>query len=324
MSVISRIVVSFVLDPRSDKFGLRVSKLKNQAESLGAHLCALASRSVSFAFDAEDAEAALELATNAVGNDAKIRAGVSFGEVTEIQRFEGFGALIWGRPLVVSTGLAESAHGGEVLIDPLVPLPPSFANDALSRWASGDIEPVRATSIVPSALHAQPTIDVEVDLEDSRVSELPPPTTVASHFVESARQALKRGDVHALDSALAELRSSGEHPTLVERLQGFVSLTRGAKDDALRTLRKAAETEERLTLRARARLAYAVALATAGRPESALLEGLRALATARETDDRTGEVACARFLSQVSQAAGHANAASRWEQAAELASESIS
>lgn len=313
--------MSFVLDPRSDKFGLRVSKLKNQAESLGAHLCALASRSVSFAFEAEEGDAALELATDAVGNDAKIRAGVSFGEVTEIQRFEGFGALIWGRPLVVSTGLAESAHGGEVLIDPVVPLSSSFAADALSRWASGDIEPVRATSIVPSALPPPASLEIEVD---SRVSELPPPITVASHFVESARQALKRGDVPALDNALAELRSSGEHPTLVERLQGFVSLTRGAKDDALRTLRKAADSEERLTLRARARLAYAVALATAGRPESALLEGLRALATARETDDKTGEVACARFLSQVSQAAGHANAASRWEQAAELASESIS
>ena len=51
----------------------------------------------------------------------------------------------------------------------------------------------------------------------------------------------------------------------------------------------------------------------AGRLEEALLESLSALAIARRQLDAGGERACARFLAQLCQQAGHDDAASAWE-----------
>src|SRR6185295_16724646 len=96
------------------------------------------------------------------------------------------------------------------------------------------------------------------------------------------------------------------------RMTGFVALRRGATTDALRRLRSAAEAVKEPAQRARARLAYGVALASAGRMEGALLEALAALARAREAVDVHGEHACARFLARLSSATGHADAAAVW------------
>ncbi len=136
---------------------------------------------------------------------------------------------------------------------------------------------------------------------------------------EEARQALLRGDIESLDAALAELKPTGAHPELVERLAGLLALNRGAKDEGLRTLRQAVDSESRPPFKTRAHLAYAIALASAGRSESALLEALTALARAREMLDKAGEAATARFLSQLSSSTGHAVAASVWEHVVELA-----
>jgi hypothetical protein len=129
---------------------------------------------------------------------------------------------------------------------------------------------------------------------------------------ELAKRALLQGDVDALERLIAELRKSGEHADLVERMSGFVALRRGATADALRRLRGAAEAVTEPAQRARARLAYGVALASAGRTDSALLEALEALARAREAVDPYGEHACALFLARLSAAAGHPDAASVW------------
>ena len=119
-------------------------------------------------------------------------------------------------------------------------------------------------------------------------------------------------DSASLERLIAELRESGEHVDLVERMSGFVALRRGATADALRRLRAATEAVKEPAQRARARLAYGVALASAGRTESALLEALEALARAREAGDPHGEHACALFLARLSATAGHADAASVW------------
>ncbi|WP_437734793.1 hypothetical protein [Sorangium sp. So ce1335] len=142
---------------------------------------------------------------------------------------------------------------------------------------------------------------------------------IAGRLAELARQALVQGDLRALERLVGELRRTGEHVDLVERMSGLIALGRGAKDDALRRLRMAAEAEAAPAQRARALLAYGVALAAAGRTEGALLEALSALARAREAEDRRGEQACAQFLSRLAAAAGHEDAARTWAHVARLA-----
>ena len=137
-------------------------------------------------------------------------------------------------------------------------------------------------------------------------------TDIAGHLAELAKHALLKGDLPMLERLVGELRDIGGHAELVERMTAFISLGRGAKAEALQRLRAAAEAERVPARRARALLAYGVALGAAGRTEGALLEVLTALARAREAGDRQGEQACARFLARLSVAAGHEAAARAW------------
>jgi hypothetical protein len=148
----------------------------------------------------------------------------------------------------------------------------------------------------------------------ARPAKAPPPSTTkaAPDLAERAKRALVQGDLATLERLIAELRRSGDHSDLVERMSGFVALGRGAKAEALRKLRAAADIEQPPVQRARALLAYGVALAATGEPEAALLEALDALSRAREVGDRLGEEACARFLARLSSAAGHSGAAAAW------------
>ncbi len=152
---------------------------------------------------------------------------------------------------------------------------------------------------------------------DSNLLTTESPAMGPARLAELAKDALVQGDVTALEGLIAQLRATGEYPELVERMSGFVALGRGAKSEALGKLRMAAAAADQSPAqRARALLAYGVALAAAGRTESALLEALDALARAREASDRHGEHVCARFLARLCSAAGHTGAASAWAQAA--------
>ncbi len=135
---------------------------------------------------------------------------------------------------------------------------------------------------------------------------------VSDQLAELAKRALLQGDMSALEGLIAQLKVRGEHGDLVERMTGLAALRRGATAEALRRLREAAEAKKDPSQQARARLAYGVALATAGRNESALLEVLQALSRARAASDVQGERACALFLARLSTVAGHADAASAW------------
>lgn len=140
----------------------------------------------------------------------------------------------------------------------------------------------------------------------------PPPAEPKPDLAERAKRALVQGDLATLEKLITDLRRSGDHAELVERMSGFVALGRGAKAEALRKLRAAADVDQPPVQRARALLAYGVALAATGEPEAALLEALDALSRAREVGDRLGEEACARFLARLSSAAGHPGAAAAW------------
>jgi len=145
-----------------------------------------------------------------------------------------------------------------------------------------------------------------------RPSRAPPPSgeVAAQRFV----QALRHGDHAAMEVLASELRDDGTQHVVAERLEGMASLARGQVTDALRRLRHAKDGAKALPARdqSRAALALGVALASAGRGTEALLEGLEALARAREAHDARGEIACARFLAQLSHAAGSDEAAETW------------
>jgi hypothetical protein len=292
----------------------RALLMKKRADAHGATLCAWSAWSFAFAFDPDELEEALTLASLAYKSKdspaSALGAGIAEGEMRSVGERGSLAGLAWGLPLVAAAALSRAADAGEVLIDTAF-----FARRAAEIQSLGFRgEGERIKRLVR-------TDEVE-EVEGGRLSEpapfmpeprrppsvRPPPDPVT----EIAKRALLQGDVAALERLIAELSQTGEHGELVERMSGFVALRRGATADALRRLRAATEAVTEPAQRARARLAYGVALASAGRTESALLEALEALARAREAADMHGQHACALFLARLSAAAGHADAASVW------------
>jgi hypothetical protein len=68
-------------------------------------------------------------------------------------------------------------------------------------------------------------------------------------------------------------------------------------------------TSEPPAVQCQASLALAFALATAGQPDDALLEGLDALARAREANDSRAQAACLAFLAKLFARVGAAGGA---------------
>lgn len=158
------------------------------------------------------------------------------------------------------------------------------------------------------------SLDSTIPLSD-RPSRLPPSgEEVAQRFT----QALKHGDSGAMEVLAAELRDDGSQQVIADRLEGMASLVRGQVSDALRRLRHGKELAASHSPgdRSRAALALGVALAAAGRNTEALLEGLEALARARDASDHRGELACARFLARLSEGGQCEEATRRWEMVA--------
>jgi hypothetical protein len=192
---------------------------------------------------------------------------------------------------------------------------------------SSVIERVSAFDLVPVLDIRQPDEPTSTDPRPRTVAEevqaladdpeaTTDPEVMAARVSALTKQALIEGDLHTLEHLIVRLRVTGEHQSLVERMNAFVLLGRGAAGDALRKLHAAVEASQTPRAEAQARLAYGVALASVGRADSALLEALEALARAREAADRRGEQACARFLAYLSAAVGHPRAASVWARVA--------
>lgn len=171
-----------------------------------------------------------------------------------------------------------------------------------------------APTVRPPGLFGQ-TPESSPPLENARISWPGAPDEYAD-LTAAARKALLKGNVSELERLSDELKSRGE-ADLAERMAGFVAWNRGAKAEGLRKLRMAADAETRPAHRARALLAYGVALAASGRTDAALFAALGALARAREVADRHGEHVCARFLARLAAAAGYEHAARTWADVAE-------
>jgi hypothetical protein len=309
-----RIVIGFrgalALDPEGGaRYLERALSTKKRAEAHGATLCAWSAWTFGFAFEPDELEEALTLASLAFeeGTPSPLGVGIAEGEMSAVGERGSLAGLAWGLPLVTASALSRAAAPGEVLIDTDLFTRRAPEIEALGFRGEGErIKRLVRAAADPASRLSEP-LSFRLDVDRPPVS-----ARVPDPIAEMAKRALLQGDVTALERLIAELRETGEHADLVERMSGFVALRRGATADALRRLRAATEAVKEPAQRARARLAYGVALASAGRTDSALLEALEALARAREAGDQHGEHACSLFLARLSAAAGHADAASVW------------
>jgi hypothetical protein len=128
-----------------------------------------------------------------------------------------------------------------------------------------------------------------------------PARGVATRMVELAKAALVEGDAEGIERWTEGLRAAGEHDRLADRIEAIGRLGRGQVGEALRSLR-ARRDEMALappSSRAQGSLALGLGLASANRPDEALVAGLDALARAREGGDRRAVGACLAFLAKL-------------------------
>jgi hypothetical protein len=229
--------------------------------------------------------------------------------------------------ILVSPELAEAAAGklglrGEVGIRPNRPQVDAFILDAQSPFQPTDGPPPHSSGgfqlITPAptevvSVSSTPASFIARQVERLATSAEVVAKTDGSVFPPELSSALRRRDGESLH-ALARTARAHEANEAADRLEAIAELAEGKSGEALRRLRRAkekAQTDES-SARCRAALALGLALAAAGRPYEAALEGLYAVARAREGKDERGERACSRFLSQVATQLGDAAAAQEW------------
>ncbi len=299
-----------------------------EAAAIGGELVAFGGFELAYRFPADEVEAAAFFARSIVQRVPSLgRAGLALGEIAFFPDDFARMGLGWGEPLVVAAALARLADLGSVLV--LTELA-DLHGEVLQPAGSGKDFPFAGKTRKTTKLEALTFEDAEAvgeplnltDTAQATVAKLtlaqssyPPPRrshTGSYDLLELARSALSRADSVPLDTAVSELNLSAGNREIVERLAGVLAMTRGASEEGLRVLRRAAEAEQNDDRRARAILAYSIGVASVGRHEEALLEALNALAITRRTSDVSGERACARVLAQLAFANGHTDAASAW------------
>lgn len=176
--------------------------------------------------------------------------------------------------------------------------PPTMQNEIMAPLAPPSIPKVAAAPASAGTPVRAPTRDVlvvEKPVAGQRTE------SVALKLTSLAREALLGADFSALEQWVEGLRATGERAAFTDRMRAMARLSRGDVGDALRVLRRsrAALPPGALGARCQASLALGIALAVAGRPQDALLEGLEALARAREAKDARGTAACLKFLSKL-------------------------
>ena len=137
--------------------------------------------------------------------------------------------------------------------------------------------------------------------------------TIATRLGELAKDALLAGDNVSLEKWVDNLRASGESPLFTERMRAMARIVRGDIGDGLRVLRRMRSQLDPKDHAARCQtsLAMGIALSVAGRPQEALLEGMDALARARQIGDHKGADACIAFLAKLFTSVGRAEDAAR-------------
>ncbi|MEO7110068.1 MAG: hypothetical protein ABI183_06495, partial [Polyangiaceae bacterium] len=198
-----------------------------------------------------------------------------------------------------ATTLVAMAWGGREFQGALLDLRPP-------KTSSPSIRPALAAPIVVQQLAVTPVVAVSPEVRYRSPStfdlEEVDPEALAARLAQLSRDALLDGDAQSLERWSDGLKATGEKDALAERMRAMARLARGRVGDALRALREArkyAEEDGTPEARCQASLALGVGLAFAGRVDDALLEGMDALARAREAGDAQAEQACLAFLQRL-------------------------
>lgn len=328
-------------EERDEQWEQMVVPLFERAIALGGRLIRWAGWSLTVDFAWDGLYDAIDFLVDAPPAP-ELAAGICHGELRVV--YDGSRvAFTLGPALRVASELAELARPGEVLLSP------EMVADARGRLGTlGEVgkrpgrpeiqaivldpeNPLKETQapappstkemmkLVPAERKSHPPSSRAPESERARQVDRFVSATAAlgdaapAVFPEEVSSALRKRDAESLQ-ALARTVRSNSTPQAAERLDAMAQLADGKSGEALRRLRRSKENApvDDPSARCRSALALAVALATAGRPYEAALEGLDGLARAREGNDERGERACARFLSQLSLTFRDRDAAEAW------------
>jgi hypothetical protein len=311
----------------------RARALVARSEALGATLVAWSATTLSFAWDIESIEEAItfvcHLHEESPDEESAWACGLAEGEMEPLSS-KGRGDLAWGAPLVSAVSLARVASPGEVLLDgdmrevrvgELAVSGTRAATDAGKRVRGWKLN-LKSPWHRPTSMRAPPPPPPDYGDDDERTIQTHVPIVYRSappaglefsrdevgsevlELVEAA--ALHRGSDMPPSQEPVDQRDSGR--MLVEKIK-----TMAGPVDPVVALKKARARAEDASPRARchASLALGVALAMAGRCDEALLEGMDALARAREGNDMKGTQACLAFLAKLYATTGRMQAADR-------------
>lgn len=196
-------------------------------------------------------------------------------------------------------------------------LPPPGAPSGSSPVSAGRFPPIRSAR--PAAVDDDAETPVEAgEVQNGRSPSEPPQlspsgSNIAVRLGELAKEALIAGDNASLERWVDGLRASGENPIFTERMRAMARIVRGDIGDALRVLRRMRQglDPKDHAVRCQTSLAMGIALSVAGRPQEALLEGMDALARARQTGDDRAAEACVAFLAKLFSSVGRTEEAQK-------------
>lgn len=193
--------------------------------------------------------------------------------------------------------------------------PPTLMKDDLppmmSPPSAGRFPPIRSAK--PDEIEVEEAAERNGHAPSDAPSSSHSGSNIAVRLGELAKEALIAGDNVSLERWVDGLRAAGESPIFTERMRAMARIVRGDIGDALRVLRR---TRQQLdpkdhALRCQTSLAMGIALSVAGRPQEALLEGMDALARARQTGDEHAAKACVAFLAKLFTSVGRMNEAGK-------------
>jgi hypothetical protein len=309
------IVVAFRMPPAGISPGsdgtylARARSVCSRGEALGGQLVAWSAALLAVAWDGDSIEEAVMLAVSVrQGSSALERAwagGLAEGDLEALAPDGQRMHLAWGSALISAASLARVARPGEVLVD-------------------GDVRALRASQL---ALHgARSSTDSGQRVRGWRLDIEHPWKSGAQGFpssevsTEDVLQIVERHSDSPNGEGLRDReesppppRTASSPPRLADHVRALKEHdTSGFGVEALTDLRRTRALAEggSATARCQAALALSMTLCLAGRADEALLEGLDALARAREAKEPRAIDASLALLAKLYATAGYADAAS--------------
>ncbi len=278
----------------------------------GGQLVAWSAALLAVAWDADSIEEAVMLAVSVrQGTDSLERSwacGIAEGEMEPLAPDGQRMHLAWGEALIAAASLARVARAGEVLVD-------------------GDLRALRAGQLVlhgarSSTDSGQRVRGWKLDLQrpwksgdasaDGGFPSAEPSTEDVLQIVERASEPPSRTDEEAAPARAAAGVGASRSALLAEHVRALKEYdTSGFGVEALTDLRRTRALAEggSPSARCQAAMALSMTLCLAGRSEEALLEGLDALARAREAQDPRAIDASLALLAKLYASAGYGDAA---------------